>query len=122
MENKKLPKGITTNVRYPGKFIAQYWCTINKHNKALGRFDTVEEAVKARNKFIKQVENGTAVVKKIDRKLPKGVWRNGNRNYSAVIQFLYGKHGMNHHKSYLGSFSTVEEAVKARLDFIESLK
>ncbi len=45
-------KGITTNKRWPGKVVAQFWDVTTKHNKFIGIFNTEKEAVDARNNFI----------------------------------------------------------------------
>lgn len=124
VENK-LPKGITTNKRLPGRYIAQYWDANTKNMKCVGSFYTVEEAIKARDNFISDLikYNGKVLSKVKDtplgikmRSMKKGIM------YDAEIQFWYGKYKDKHITIHIGTYETIEDAVNARIEFLDNLK
>lgn len=123
----QLPKGITTNKLRPGKFVAQYWNKDLKKYFYIGQADTIEEAVAMRNEHIAKVYSGDiddSVPK--TKGLPKGICETERKTmlnrYIASLQFLHGKNKDKHVNVHIGMYDTIEEAVQARLDFIESLK
>ena len=125
----KLPKGITTSKKSPGKYIAQYWSKELNTNIYIGKFSTVNEAVEARKNHIVAVHDGD-IDDSLPRTkgLPKGIafqkrGENSKGRYLSRLQIFHkGKIKDQHVTIHIGSFDTVKEAVQARLDFIENLK
>lgn len=89
-------------------------------NKYIGKFDSVSDAVNARDNYLKE----NMEFHKGGSKNPyKGViWNKGCKKWVASLQFIHGKNKSNHVNCHLGSYETAEEASKARINFIESLK
>lgn len=121
-----LPKGITTHRQRPGKFTAQYWDSNTKHMKCIGSFYTVDEAVAARNNFILDlIKYNGKVLPKVNS-LPKGIKRLANSKksdtYTAEIQFWYGRYKDKHITIHIGTYETIEDAVNARIQFLDNLK
>lgn len=117
------PVGISL-YRKIGKFRAQFWDVRTKHNKVVGDYDTIEEAVKARNSFIKTLNQLGGMVKPIDRKLPKGVMKISGKKmdkYKAEVCFCHGKNNEKITTIYIGTFTTPELAKTARTKFINKL-
>lgn len=111
MESKlKLPKSVYLRKE---KLTKKY--SVNVHSKKydknlhVGYFDTIEEAVIARDKFV--VENYNDLTAGY---LPRGMSKNG-KNYRVDFQFK-GQ------EEYLGTFETIKEAVEFRNKYIDSLK
>lgn len=105
--------GITYSKKH-NKWIAQYWNKELKTTVRIGTYDTEEEAIEAK-------ENSTKDTKDKSLNLAKGVCITKSGKFRACIQFWYGKNKEKKHNSHLGSFNTEEEAVQARIDFINSL-
>lgn len=126
VEIERLPKGITTNRRLPGKYLAQFWDSNTKNMKCIGSYDSVKEAEDARNYFIWDwLEYGRKVLPKV-KSLPKGVRQIVNskkqNTYPAEVQFWYGKYKDKHVTIHIGTYETVEDAVNARIQFLDNLK
>ena len=127
MENNKTDRsgtghrGVMIDKRRPGKFVASYF---NKHLQRtiyIGSFDTIDEAVVERANYIRDVYDGL-----IDESLyrtkgfPKGVSKKSNK-YQSIVTYSSGKNKDKYISHYIGVFDTIDEAVKAREDFIKSL-
>lgn len=117
-ENKK---GIYYNKK-TGKFTAQYWNKDLKTTISIGTiFDTEEEAIDARAKYIRDVHDGI-IDDSLPRTsgLPKGIWHvlPSKTKYKAALQFYYGKNNNKKCNVHIGTYDTVEEAVEARKQFI----
>lgn len=126
VEIEKLPKGITTNRRLPGRYLAQYWDANTKNMKCIGSFWTVDEAVKARDNFVSDlIKYNGKVLPKVNP-FPKGVRCIVNskkqNTYPAEVQFWYGKYKDKHVTIHIGTYETVEDAVNARIQFLDNLK
>lgn len=115
------PKGISKNNR-TNRFTAQYLNKDLNRTIYIGSYDTIEEAVNAREEHITKVYDGVIDDSKPKTKgLPKGICDRPNGTYIAGIQFWYGKYKDKIHKSHIGTFETIEEAVEARKNFILNL-
>lgn len=124
-KNIKLPKGITTNKRLPGKYIAQFWDACTHQAKHIKVCDTIEEAIRARQEFITRIVDTGERVQPINRTMPKGIKCRMNKKgmaYYPEVQFWYGKDKSLHMCIHVGTYYDLDEAVQARLDFIENLK
>lgn len=124
-EVTKLPKGITTNRRLPGKYIAQFWDVCTHQAKHIKVCDTVEDAIRARQEFITNLIDTGERVQPLEKQLPKGIkyrFNNKGGSYYTQVQFWYGKNKMRHFVAHVGTYSTLEEAVQARIDFLDNLK
>ena len=106
----KLPKSVYLRKE---KLTKRY--SVNIHSKKydknlhVGYYDTIEEAVEARDKFV--VENYHNLT---DGYLPRGMTKSGKK-YTVVFTFK-GK------KERLGTFETIKEGVDFRNKYIDSLK
>lgn len=125
-EVTKLPLGIYTTAKYPNIYKAQYYDPQTKHPKHIGTFDNVEDAVAARNEFIENLTKYNGKVLPIVKSMPKGIKyrfseRKGDR-FDAIVEFWHGKYNDKMVNARIGTFDSIEEAVQARLDFIEALK
>lgn len=120
----ELPKGIYKPKR-SNKYAAQFWDKDTKHVKCIGTYDTVEEAVLAREEFITNhlLYNGQ-VLKKV-RKYPKGIRcrlsKKKGKRFDAEINILWGKYNNKMNTIHIGTFDSLEEAVEARKQFILEL-
>lgn len=120
----KYPKGIGFNKR-SGKFLAQFWDSNTKHIKCIGLYDTVDEAILAREEFITNhlLYNGQ-VLKKVN-KYPKGIQAYSTKKkglrYRADFNVLWGKYNNKMVTVFIGIFNSMEEAVEARKQFILKL-
>lgn len=111
MESKlKLPKSVYL---HKTKKTKPYYVNIHskKYRKKInvGYYSTIEEAIIARDKFIVENYNDLS-----SGYLPRGLSKHRNK-YMVEFQFKGAR-------EYLGTFETIEEAVKQRNDFIDSLK
>lgn len=111
MESKlKLPKSVYFN---KNKKVRVY--SVNIHSKKydknlhVGYYDTIEEAIIARDKFV--VDNYHDLTSGY---LPRGMTKNGKK-YRVDFTFK-GQ------EEYLGTFETIKEAVEFRNKYIDSLK
>lgn len=115
-------KGVTSRKHAPDKFVAQYFNKDLKRTIYIGQFDNLEDAIIARANHIRDVHDGV-----IDDSLPKtpnlpkGIRLVRSGRYFAFIQYWYGLNKLKMHRCTVGTFPTIEEAVKAREDFIKSL-
>lgn len=122
MKEDILPRGIYISKRRPDKFAAQYWNKDLKTTIYIGQFDTIEEAIIARDKYIVSVYEGLtddSIPK--TKELPKGIWETSSGSYGANIQVLHGKNKLKHAKIHIGSYKTIDEAVEKRKEFILKL-
>lgn len=106
-----------------GRFIAQYWSTALQETVYIGMYNSEEEAITERTKYITSIYDGEineAEVK--ENRLPKGVSARRGRFRSAV-SICYGMAGRDRRSTTIpiGTFDTVEEAVVARETFILNL-
>lgn len=126
IELEALPRGVTTNARLPGKFLSQYWDRNTKCMKCIGVFITPEEASQAREDFIENLIKYNGKVLPKSRDLPKGIRRLSNKikndTFVAEVQFWYGKYKDKHVCIHVGTYDTIDEAVKGRIDFLDNLK
>ena len=113
MNNKlKLPKSVYFN---KNKKVRVY--SVNIHSKKydknihVGYYDTIDEAIIARDKFV--VENYNDLT---DGYLPRGISFDERRN-KFTSTFTFNKTDI-----YLGSFTELKEAVDFRNKYIDSLK
>ena len=120
----ELPKGIYLSKR-SNKYIAQFWDSNTKYVKCIGTYNTLEDAVIAREEFITnhQLYNGQ-VLKKV-RKYPKGIrtyeTKTKGIKYRAEVNVLWGKYNNKMIVIQVGVYSTLEEAIEARKQFILKL-
>lgn len=107
----QLPKSISFAY---GKYVVKI--NVKKHvvNKErqihVGVFDTLDDAVIAREKFILENYQGVA-----NGYLPRGISKHTHGRYIARFSY-FGK------LKYLGIYNTVEKAIEARYKYIDSLK
>ena len=128
MENSKSTqsntgyKGITFNRHNQNKVIAQYFNKELSTTIYIGQFNNIEDAVIARANHIRDVHDGI-----IDDSLPKtpnlpkGIRLSSSGRYFTFVQYWYGVNKDKIHRYTVGTFDTIDEAVKAREDFIKSL-
>ena len=103
----KLPK----NVHIKGKkYFVDVYNRKTSNNHYVGIFDTIEEAIIARDKYV--VENYDL----LGGYVPRGISFNKLIN-KYVAFFCFGKEQVN-----LGSFKSLKEAVEYRNKYIDSLK
>lgn len=121
MSNDKY-RGIASSKHAPDKFIAQYFNKDLKRTIYIGQFDNLEDAIIARANHIRDVHDGV-IDDSLPKKtiLPKGVVVLSSGNYNTFVQYWYGLNKLKMHNCNIGTFPTIEEAVKAREDFIKSL-
>ena len=116
-ENKK---GIYFNKRL-NKYAAQYWNKSLKRTISIGTFDSEQEAIDARAKYIRDVYDGIVNDSLPKTKmLPKGILE-VNSKYKALVQFWSGKYKDKKINIYVGSYDTPEEAETQRKQFILNL-
>lgn len=123
LKNSIYPVGISLSKK-TNKLVAQFWDTTTKFNKVIGHYDTVEEAVKARNLFIKNLKRVNGSIQPLNRNLPKGVMlvkRKTKPGYKSEICCLHGKNKDKVTTIYLGIFDTINEAKDARTTYINKL-
>lgn len=117
-------KGITTNKRWPGKVVAQFWDVTTKHNKIIGIYNTEKEAVDAKNNFIENLTKYNGKVLPKVKTSPKGIRINVGKkktSYKSEVCIAHGVHKITTTTIYLGSFNTLQEAIDARKKFIDKL-
>ena len=104
-----------------GKYQAQYWNKDLKTTISIGTFNTEQEAIDARAKYIRDVFDGIVDDSLPKTKmLPKGV-SEANSKYRANLQFWVGKNKNKMINVYIGVFNTPEEASEQRKQYILSL-
>lgn len=103
----KLPKSIY-KYKY-NKFSVSFYSKKYKKNFHVGYYNSIEEAVKERDKFI--IEN---IDDKLEGYMPRGLTKM-NKYYKADFHFK-GE------REYMGTFDTMQEAISARNKYIDSLK
>lgn len=121
MTKERLPKYISLD-RNLKKYQVAIPIIGEDRNYYLGKYSTLEEAVVARDTYLKNPKHAHNLPK---RKSPsKGIMLGTSKKkpWIAQLQFTHGKYNDRHVTAHLGSYETVEEAVQARLDFIENLK
>lgn len=109
-EKKKvnLPKSV---YKFRDRFNVVFHSKVTKENLYAGSFETISDAIKARDLFVSQNINGFLL-----GYLPRGVSFNKKMGkYQASFTFQE-KH------VHIGSFSELDEAINARNGFIDSLK
>lgn len=108
----KLPKSISRKGdKYMASFNVKKDVISEKRTIYIGIYETVEEAVKARDAFVIANYNGVA-----KGYMPRGISYFKSRG-------MYQAHLSIEAKSfYIGVFKTIQEAIEARSNFIDSLK
>lgn len=111
----RLPKSVylTINSKYAVgmKVKKDAKCDSKQKQVHVGVYDTIEEAVKARDKFV--IDNYDGITKGY---MPRGIHYNKRQqNYTANLS-IRGK------TFYIGCFTTMQEAIDTRAEFIDSLK
>jgi uncharacterized protein YhbP (UPF0306 family) len=119
----KYPLGIYKH-KNTNKFIAQFWDVRTKHNKIIGSYNSVEEAINARSEYVEKLLKSGNVVKPINRGLPKGIMIANNKKgvkYKSEICFVSGKRKEKVNTIYLGTYESIDDAYNARKSFLEKL-
>lgn len=93
--------------------------TKGKTNHYIGIYESLSAALHARDTAIKLLGEN----RKVDKNPAKGVRIRTSKNkglrYDADIQFI---HKDNHIHIRLGTFETLQDAIQARVDFLDNLK
>lgn len=112
---ERLPKYISYHIK---KYQVAIPIIGGNKNAYIGRYNTLPEAILARDNYLRE----NPMLHKIAIKNPaKGVSFIG-RKYKASLQFKHGKYKQSRVYVHIGQYDTLEEAIQARLDFIENLK
>lgn len=109
----KLPKSITAkpNGKFQASFAVKKDVISAKRTIYIGTFDSVDEAVKARDAFIIANYNGVA-----KGYMPRGISYFKQRGMYQAHLSIEGT------SFYIGVFNTIQDAIEARHKFIDSLK
>lgn len=104
-----LPKDITLHV---GKYSVKIYDKVEKRVYNVGRFDTVEQAIKERDEWLKNNKD------KVPRYLPRGITKSATKGkYMAQVSFKTTEETEPVVRR-LGTFNSIEEAVEYRTKFI----
>ena len=103
------------------KYSAQYWNKDLKKTISIGTFDSEQEAINTRAKYIRDVYDGIINDSLPKTKmLPKGI-SEANSKYRAIVQFWAGKYKDKKITIYIGCYDTPEEAEIQRKQFLLNL-
>lgn len=112
-KKEKLPKsiGMRKNGKFRVTFTAKKEADSEKRTIYVGTYDTLEEAIRARDSFITANYNGVA-----KGYMPRGISLfKRNNTYQAHLSI----DGVTF---YIGKYKTMTEAIEARNRYIDSLK
>lgn len=120
--NTSLPKYIQ---KVKNVYLINYWDEVDKKRVYVTCRDNLVDAIKTRDAFIKEYKANSGVVdisKYRNKQLPKGISVVKNKKstkYKAALNISHnGKALPNIH---IGTYDTVDEAVNARIDYINKL-